>query len=666
MLFFVLTALLLVAVPAAAQDEPVVEGADVEAQPATKKRRKFRIRLPLFVVRKERRLALQQQALEEARARQLLEDAAATRADALAKSEPEGGVWEWVDRMGGEATRDDEIDAVREAREAHAAEMEIDGITGRQPPTEFYRDPEAALATHPLYLDLVDPDDFDIPIEVNPWTERWVRYFAEGNGRSHFARWLARGGRYQPMMREELRKAGLPLDLVYLSMIESGYNPHAYSHAGAAGLWQFIKSTGKSEGLRIDWWVDERRDPAASLAAAISYLSGLHRRFDDWRLAWAAYNGGPGRVSRAISRTNSRDWWTLANSPYLPSETDNYVPKIMAAAIVGRHARRYGFEDIPSQPPLAYEVTQVEGTVDLSVLATAAGTNLERIKALNPALRRFATPPEGYALRIPPGSTERFRTAMARLPDGGRLRMVEHTVVRGDSLARIASRYGTTVEALRGVNAVDDADRIGIGVKLIVPVDADYQADPAPDVDPAATPPAPVTPPSAPPSAPPGALEHTVSRGESLSRIAQRHRVRVKDLVEWNGLRNAGHIEVGQILRLTPPPVVEEASVTHEVRRGESLSRIAQRYGVRTADLQEWNNIRDPSLIVVGQTLVVRRSADAGPAWIQYTVKRGDSLGEIAMAYRVTVRDLKAWNGLPSSTIYPGQTLRVRRSGDGQ
>ncbi|MEM6929751.1 MAG: lytic transglycosylase domain-containing protein, partial [Myxococcota bacterium] len=309
--------------------------------------------------------------------------------DAVAVDVPDEGRWAWVDAMGGEIPTDDQMEAITEIQEQHLAEQElIDELSGRAPPVQFYRDPVIALATDPLLLDLVDTGEFDIPVEINPWVEKWVRYFNQGRGRQYMERWLSRAPRYEPMMREALAEVGLPQDLVYLSMIESGYNAQAYSRAAAAGMWQFMTKTGLEMGLRIDWWVDERRDPEASLQAAITYLSQLRENFGDWRLAWASYNGGPGRVQRAITRSGSRDFWRLANGPYLHPETDNYVPKIMAAAIIGKHPERYGFERAVGTEALDYDKARVEGSVELEVLAQCAGVSTDEIRELTPALRR--------------------------------------------------------------------------------------------------------------------------------------------------------------------------------------------------------------------------------------------------------------------------------------
>lgn len=265
----------------------------------------------------------------------------------------------------------------------------------------------AERARDPLRFDLLDLASIDIPIDLNDAVREWVEHYV-GPGRKSFARWLARGARFQPMMRRELAAAGLPLDLMYIPLIESGYDPLARSKTSAMGLWQFVGSTGSAQGLRIDAWADERLDPERSLHAAIDYLAGLHGQFGDWRLAWAAYNAGPGAVERAIHRTRTRSYWKLVARGQFSAETDEYVAKIMAAAIIGEHPDWYGFGNVALQAELAYDVVQVADSVSFATLAAGTGVSATDLRALNPALRRGATPPAGWALRVPPGTADRF------------------------------------------------------------------------------------------------------------------------------------------------------------------------------------------------------------------------------------------------------------------
>lgn len=574
---------------------------------------------------------------------------------------PSEGIWEWVDRMDGEIPTEEQLDAIEEL---HAIEVDelvrTDELSGGDVPLAFYTAPAEHLEVDPLFLDLVDPSEFDIPIEVTPEVEKWVAYFT-GPGRKYYTKWLGRSTRYRPMMYRELDKAGLPRDLVYLSMIESGYNAHAYSHAAAAGLWQFIPSTGKLYKLRIDWWVDERRDPEASVGAAIAFLGELHGMFGDWRLAWGAYNGGPGRIRRATKQAGSKDWWTLARGPYLHSETDNYVPKIMAAAIIGHHPERYGFTGIEYQDELTYETVRVDGSVELAVLAKCAGTSVDDLKALNPALRRYATPPEGYDVRLPIGRSETFAAAFSQVPRSEWITVVRHTVRSGETLGKIAAKYGTSVSDLSRANNLKNANRIYVGMSLTVPkggsgaVVAAAASESRTDAAPRPTP-KPVSTPS----------YHTVQRGENLSSIAAKYGTSVAALRSANGL-SSSTILVGQKLKLSGSAGgTSSAPATHVVRKGESLGSIATRYGVSVSALQSANGIRNASHIVVGQKLKVpsggRSSNSSASSWTTYTVQRGDSLGKIATQYGVSVSSLQSWNGIRGSVIQPGQKIKIRRS----
>ncbi|TNE85451.1 MAG: LysM peptidoglycan-binding domain-containing protein [Deltaproteobacteria bacterium] len=555
------------------------------------------------------------------------------------------GVWQWIDRMGGEVPSSEDLDAIRELAAEIAAEDKFEeGTTASAVPSALYKNPKQAASTDPLKLDLVDPNDFDIPIETNAAVQKWIRYFT-GSGRKHFERYLGRAQIYEPMIVAELEAHGLPKDLRYVAMIESGYNAHAYSHAGAAGLWQFIPSTGRLYDLRVDWWVDDRRDPAKATDAAVEYLTDLHKMFGgNWELAWAAYNGGPGRVRSAMKKSGAKDFWGLVKADVLHSETENYVPKIMAAAIISKHPERYGFEPA-SGTRLAYQVAQVDGSVSLAALAGAAETDEETLRRLNPGLRRFATPPEGYGLRVPVGKKDAFLAKLSEIPRDERVEVVRHTVVRGETLSKIAARYEVPVDVISKANRLKNVDHIYVGLSLVIPVSggsagaAVAQAAASESAEEAERP----------------VATYTVKSGDTLSGVAARYGVKVADVQRWNEMTNTT-IFVGQKLTLRPKET-PRTEVVHTVASGENLSRIAEKYGVSVRELQELNGIDNPSHIRVGQKLKVQAAENA---WSTYTVKAGDSLGAIAGRYSCSVSDLVAWNTLSSTVIHPGQVLKVR------
>jgi membrane-bound lytic murein transglycosylase D len=327
--------------------------------------------------------------------------------------------------------------------------------------------------------------EWDIPVVDNEHVRRYVELFEQRQA-DRMALYLRRSGRYEGMIRAKLRERGMPEDLLYLSMIESGFNPVAYSKAHAAGLWQFIAPTGRMFGLRIDGYVDERRDPERSTDAALDYLSSLHRRFGSWYLAAAAYNCGENRVARIMrevtgaERGTDDDFWRIRSR--LPRETAEYVPLIVAAALVGKDPERYGLGGVERYLPPPVDTVQVPGGVPLSVVASAAGVELAAVKALNPQLVRVATPPgDPYGVRIPEGTSESFAAEfparLAAAPPAPRpapaqarpQRARTHRVRAGENLSLIASRHGVSVGAVQRANGMGSRTLIRPGQLIRIP-----------------------------------------------------------------------------------------------------------------------------------------------------------------------------------------------------
>ncbi|HSG82922.1 MAG TPA: LysM peptidoglycan-binding domain-containing protein [Gemmatimonadota bacterium] len=389
-------------------------------------------------------------------------------------------------------------------------------------------------------LEPAEPDgpSWDIPITINDAVERWLEFF-QADGRQNFAIYLSRAGRYEPIMRAIFRDAGLPEDLVYLSLIESGFSPRAYSRARAVGLWQFILSTGRLYDLQVSYWIDERRDPILSTKAAAAHLGDLYEEFGSWYLAAAAYNGGAGRVRRGISRTGTDDFWTLSDRRLLRSETRNYVPKLIAAALIAKQPEHYGFYDIEQADPMAYEVVQVPDATSLDVIANAAGTSIQALQELNPQILRGVTPPgQIYTLRVPPGSSHRFALAYAAVPPTERVTWVQHVVRRGDTLGKLARDYGVSVSAIQAANGNINPRRLQVGQSLVIP-----RAGRIPQYA-SATPTVRSSSRSQPvrvePQTPEGPyITYTVQGGDSLWAIAQRYDVSARDLMRWNGLTSS-------------------------------------------------------------------------------------------------------------------------------
>jgi len=281
--------------------------------------------------------------------------------------------------------------------------------------------------------------DFDIPIVINAKVEQFIQYF-QTTAKKVFSNWLARSEKYIPFMKNLLKGNGLPEDLVYMALIESGFNPYAYSRSKASGPWQFIYLTGKRYGLKVNWWVDERRDPEKSTIAAAKYLKDLYDLFECWYLAAAGYNAGEGKIANAMKRYRTEDFWELSKYKYLKRETKDYVPQMIAAALISKDPEKYGFVDIPYEESLRYEKVNVSTVTDLRVIAKACEISVDELKDLNPELLRWCTPPDSpdYEIKIPFGRQELFLKNFEALQPEQRFQFKTHIVKRGDTLSGVA------------------------------------------------------------------------------------------------------------------------------------------------------------------------------------------------------------------------------------
>ncbi len=421
--------------------------------------------------------------------------------------------------------------------------------------------------------------DYDIPIVINDRVMWWIDYFAY-RVPGTFERYLIRSGAWVPYLKERLREAGLPEDLVYLALIESGFSTQARSHAGAVGPWQFMPYTGREYGLRIDRWVDERRDYERATDAAIAYLQDLHSWFASWYLSAAGYNGGQGRVGRSMARDNTINFWELTG---LHSETQNYVPKLIAATIIAKDPEAYGFYDVPYLDPMEWETVTVPTSTDLTVVARAAGVPLETIRSLNPHLLRDRTPPgeSNFPVKIPRGRADRFNEQYYALaPQERVVEEAVHIVRRGETLRAIAAEYDVSVQDLIDANDIPNPNRLRAGQRIAIPgraagaqqaaqglwqpstqLNTPAQAENAPREvpreEPAAEEPAREEPAAEEPAAereePAGESSepviHVVDRGDTLTSIGRRYGVRIADIKRENGLQS-DNIRIGQRLRI--------------------------------------------------------------------------------------------------------------------
>jgi membrane-bound lytic murein transglycosylase D len=446
----------------------------------------------------------------------------------------------------------------------------------------------AALADAAARLPFgVDPSDYDISIQSNERVEHFIEYFGNQH-RDRFATWLSRMARFETHIRERLLTEGLPGDLVYLAMIESGFSPDAVSSARAVGLWQLMEGTARLEGLEVSTYVDERRDPIKSTDAAIRHLKGINSVFGSWYLTAAAYNSGASRVARTLKAETGKVrgadslFWKI--DALLPAETRNYVPQLIAAAIIAKNPDRFGFGDVPRQQPTPYELAAVTGATDLAAIAKATGSSVDEIRALNPQLYRGVTPPKRTVqVRVPEGTADGLAEALASLPPRERVTNLTHTARKGEKLGTLASRYGVTLTALKTANRIKQVRPLKPGRKLVIPISI-----------PGATRLAAIVPESTRKSAakkPAPAPKKLASAKTSTKKPA------TKALAARSSSAKAA-----------PASKSASATITHKVRAGESLGRIAKRYGVSVAKLRSLNDLGSRSIIQPGQRLIVRRA----------------------------------------------------------
>jgi membrane-bound lytic murein transglycosylase D len=565
-------------------------------------------------------------------------------------------------RAAEEATLDDGakravelLRATRRLGPGHPLGQRLDEALAPGRTLPFVPDPAETEAAALAAVGVFDIDKarklYDIPVEMNPLVAEYIRFF-QGPARKHFVKWLSRSHRYLPMMKKRLREEGLPEDTVYLAMIESGFSNLALSRAKAAGTWQFIQPTGIRFGLRVDFWVDERRDPVRATAAAAQYLRSLYEEFGDWRLAWAGYNAGENKVRGAIKLDGTTDFWEMVKGRVLRKETKHYVPKLMAAALLAKHLKLFGFDDseVSALPPLAYAEVEVPEATDLEVLASAAGVTVDSLRDLNPELRRFCTPPprvrgDVFRLKLPVGTEARFAESFAKVPPKDRLSFRAHHVGRGDTLSKIAAQHGSATEAIMRMNGLRDSRKLRVGTELLIPVPRGsvearahlselsrrrgYVAAPPDQEVPAGTPPAKDKAKAS------GVvrrlkeggrdkLVYAVAIGDSLWSLGQHFGVSVEDLKKWNGLTSRRVVlRLGQELAVypsgpataakaqptAPPPPARppegKRQVVHVLSRGDTLGSVALRYDVSVEDIQRWNRIEKPGAVRAGQNLTL-------------------------------------------------------------
>ncbi len=403
--------------------------------------------------------------------------------------------------------------------------------------------PAPTTATETAVASDLSHTTHDVDIPMNRKVLSYIELF-QGNLRDFISEGLQRGAQYLPMIQEEFREQGLPLDLAYIPLIESAFKNTARSRAKAQGMWQFMSYTGREHGLELNWYVDERSDPDKATEAAAKYLKTLGKMFaKDWHLAMASYNGGPGRVQRALRRSGKKDFWALTStSRYLPRETREYVPMILAAIVIAKNPAQYGF-NVEPQAPRAFEKIQVSDPIDLRLVAEWTNAPIDDIEALNPELRRWTTPVRtpNYEIKVPLGTGDAFRARLAETPAENLNAFQWHSVKRGETLLSISRKLKVRQADLAEANSLTLRSRVQAGQQLIIPQ-------------------APTTLLAARPENP--APETVVA--ESRPVVSEK--------------------EVS-----TPPEPVQGQRIVHRVKRGDTLFSIAKLYNTTIASLRSWN-----------------------------------------------------------------------------
>lgn len=453
--------------------------------------------------------------------------------------------------------------------------------------TEAYDSLRTRYDVPDMILPPVEPSTFarELLLVDRPEVDFWIDYFT-GRGRSTFERWLERKAEYGWVIEELLVEQGMPSDLIYMAMIESGLSMTARSRAAAVGPWQFVSGTARLRGLMVDSWVDERRDLEKSTLAACQHLKMMYGMFQNWPLALAAYNSGEYRIQRAIGLQGDPDYWHLR----LPRETREYVPKFIAAARIGKNPEAYGFS-LAAVDTLRFDHITLDDTFSLDQVAKAGDFPVRELTRLNPHLLSGCTPPNAkdYSLRVPQGRGAATALAVAKIPEGERVAWRKHTIQRGETLGQIAQRYRTTSTAIMDLNGIRDPRRVRAGTELTIPYPRGAEV---------AT------------STVAAGGSYKVRPGDTLSGIARAHGVSVASLREANNLSGT-RIVAGAHLTIPGGPVKMDAGtheqISYRVRQGDTLYDISRAQSVPLDQLMRWNQLSPNSTIRPGDKLVIWR-----------------------------------------------------------
>jgi membrane-bound lytic murein transglycosylase D len=462
----------------------------------------------------------------------------------------------------------------------------------------------------------------DLPLMLNDQVAMFINYFSSTKGRHTLEHGLARAGRYRDMISATLKQEGVPQDLIYLAMAESGFQPLAVSRASARGMWQFMSGSGTIYGLNRNWWVDDRQDPEKSTRAAARYLKDLYAQLGDWYLAMAAYNSGAGTVQHAVERTGYADFWELYRRGVLPQETRNYVPIIVAVTIMAKNPAQYGLENVvPDKPEPADQVT-INYPVDLRLVSECLDTSVDSLQELNPSLLRMTTPKDQtFTLRLPTGSKDKYETAIALIPPDMRTFWRYHRVEYGESLASIARKYHTSTALIAEANNLSD-DEVRSGSKLIIPIAPGKAGETA--------------------AYSKKATHYKVRKGDTVGSIADDFEVPVDKLRKWNHLRG-NTVAVGRTLVIYRPVAGAAGSEVASSGTDPVPSTLGKK-GTSTRSVKSSS-----------------KSTSSQQAATFHKVKPGETLSGIAQSYNTTVSNLKKNNANLSANLRPGEVLVIRK-----
>lgn len=515
--------------------------------------------------------------------------------------------------------------------------------------------------------DSLEFNEFSIPIVLNERVYEELHYLSHRVPK-FMAKSLTRKSLYEDLIYQELDSMNAPRDLIYQALVESGYKTSATSSASAGGIWQFIPSTGRAYGMKIDWWVDERRDPLKSTRAAIRFMKDLYQQFGDWYLAMAAYNAGGGRIRRAIRKAESSNYWDLK----LPKETMHYVPRIIAATIIGHFPAKYGIQVERLAAPV-FESSEVSHCIPLSTIARLIQVSEDSLKVLNPELRRWCTPSDqkNYDLNLPPDKIETWEKAYAQMDKSKLKRLHRHQVSSGEYLGKIAGLYGISVRDIKSANNMR-SNRLSVGQVLIIPLPSEMakryiQSSKSKRK----------------------VQVYIVKKGDNLYKISKKIGVPMDQLLRSNKLKVTSSLKIGQ--RLNYPQVEnmpmaqrnwkQSELMQYRVENGDSFYSIGSKFGVTSRELMAINQVSSPHL-KVNQILSVPRlssassairktlnrpnqtpsnSSDLGSKFDLYKVKSGDNLYSIAKKFKMGLAELVKLNKLKQGqSIHPDMNLKVK------